>query len=61
MKKALLTLLVVFFGASSLFITQKYFVGSLKANAEVEALQKEIYELEHLKQLSEDATKPLED
>lgn len=60
MKKVLLTLLVVFFGASSLFITQKYFVGSVKANAEVEALQKEIDELEHLKQLSEDATKPLE-
>ena len=60
MKKSSFLLLAFFVVLSGFFTSQRFVNQQAKANAEVESLQREIDELEHLKQLSEDATKPLE-
>lgn len=59
MKKVLLPLLAVFV-ALAVSLTFQQTVASLVQASEIDALQKEIDELEHLKKLSEAATTPLE-
>lgn len=59
MKKVLLPLLAVFVALTVSLLFQQWILTSVRAS-EIDALQKEIDDLEHLKQLSEAATTPLE-
>lgn len=59
MKKVLLPLLAVFVALTISLLFQQWILTSVRAS-EIDALQKEIDDLEHLKQLSEAATTPLE-
>ncbi|NCN51333.1 MAG: hypothetical protein GW762_02735 [Candidatus Pacebacteria bacterium] len=60
MKKFLFPLLAGFCVVLALFMVQPYLSTGVRASEEVDELQKAINELEHLKQLSEAATTPLE-
>lgn len=61
MKKTLLYIVTIGIVFSGFLIFQTVASVSVRASEEIDELQKQINELEHLKQLSEDATKPLED